>query len=75
MSNDNNNLDMVTFQTVGEDTLKNQEKEIKKSNSVSIKSSHKNAQREQKSKNQKLSGFMIGLVFAFLFIAYDMFKN
>lgn len=81
MSKNTDNLDMVTFQPFGEDTLLSNEKELKKITSNSRKEelekkvSQKSAVKVKKSKNEKFIGVFIGLVIALLFVAYDMFKG
>lgn len=81
MSKNTDNLDMVTFQPFGEETLQSNEEELKKTTSSSKKEevereiSHKSAVKVKNSKSEKFNGVIIGLVVAFLFVAYDMFKG
>jgi hypothetical protein len=80
MSKNTDNLDMVTFQPFGEETLISNEEELKKttSNSKHVEEeeiSPNNVVKANKSKSEKFNGVIIGLILAFLFVAYDMFKS
>lgn len=76
----NDDLDMVTFQPFGEETLMSNEEELKKTtNSVHEEAeqtvSSNSVVKANKSKSEKFNGIIVGLIIAFLFVAYDMFKG
>ena len=80
MAKNNDNLEMVTFQPFGEETLMSNEEELKKTtNSVHEEAeqtvSSNSVVKANKSKSEKFNGIIVGLIIAFLFVAYDMFKG
>ena len=81
MSKNTDNVDMVTFQPFGEETLQRNEEELKKITSNSKKEelekkiSNNSAVKVKNLKSAKFNGVIIGLVIAFLFVAYDLFKG
>jgi len=80
MSKNTDDLDMLTFQPFGDDTMvNNQEQIIKKTAQEEAAPPKRNKQEKivtsNKTKSEKFNGIIIGFILVFLFVAYDVIMH
>lgn len=82
MAKKTNDVDMLTFQPFGEETLMENEERVKKATKNAqpdvkkiVEKKVRSVNEPSKTKNDALKGVMIGVVVAMLFICYDIFLH